>query len=57
MIYLYFVRIATGSPHGALTELLTHRYVAQCFIGDDQTFRISFPHDILVLIGMVKHGS
>ena len=42
---------------GALTEFLAHRYVTQCFVGDDQTLRISIPHDILVLVGMVKHGS
>jgi hypothetical protein len=57
MICLSCVRFATGDPHGTLTELLAHRYVAQCFISDDQTFRISFPHDVLVLIGMVEHRS
>lgn len=40
-----------------LTKLFANRNIAQRSVSYDQAFCVSLPHNVLVLGGMVEHGS
>jgi hypothetical protein len=40
-----------------LTELFADRNITQRFVCYDQTFCVSLPHNVLILRGMIEHGS